>query len=132
MVVVLQVGVNSLTIESKRDFGDPSHSAHSEPFYYKTAYLHGFQLTIDKTKKCLSIVNVAPNSDEFVTSEPIPLDEQGRAHISEGSACSYVCHTVSDNDVKVILDLKGAFEKPFTEIREQLQNIDIGCPMSIT
>ena len=46
--------VNSLAIDSKTDFGDPSHSAHSEPFYYETAYLHGFQntkLTLDKAKK---------------------------------------------------------------------------------
>ena len=52
--------VNSLTIESKADFDDPSQSAYSEPFYYETAYLHGFQptkLIIDKTKKCLSIVS---------------------------------------------------------------------------
>ena len=35
---------------------------------------------------------------------------------------------MSDDDVKVILDLKRAFEKPFTEVREQLQNIDTGCP----
>ena len=39
-----------------------------------------------------------------------------------------MCRTVSDNDVEVILDLKHAFEKPFAEVREQLQNIDIGCP----
>ena len=123
--------VNSLTIDSKIDIGDPSHSAHSEPFYYEIAYLHGFQptkLTIDKAKKCLSIVYVAPNSDQFVNSEPIPLNEQGKAHISEGSACIYVCRTVSDDDVEVILDLKRAFEKPFAEVREQLQNLDIGCP----
>ena len=123
--------VNSLAIESKSDFGDTSHSAHSEPFYYETAYLHAFQptkLTINKTKKCLSLVNVEPNPDEFVNSEPIPLDEQGRAHITEGSACSYVCRTVSDDDVKVILNLKSAFEKSFAEVREQLQNIDTGCP----
>ena len=69
---------------------------------------------------------MAPNYDEFINSEPIPLDEQGRAHISEGSACSYVCRTVSDDDVEVILDLKRAFEKPFAEVREQLQNIDMG------
>ena len=123
--------VNSLTIDSKADFGDPSHSFHSEPFYYDTAYLHGFQptkLIVDKAKKCLSVENVAPASDQFSSSEPIPIDEQGKAHISEGSACSYVCRTVSDNDVEVILDLKHAFEKPFAEVREQLQNIDIGCP----
>ena len=99
--------VNSLTIDSKANFGDPSHSFHSEPFYYDTAYLHGFQPT--KLTKCLSVENVAP----------------GKAHISEGSACSYVCRTVSDNDVEVILDLKHAF---FAEVSEQSQNIDIGCP----
>ena len=113
--------VNSLTIDSKTDFSDTSHSVHSEPFYYEMAYLHGFQttkLTVDKAKKCLSIENMAPNSDQFVTSEPIPLDEQGKTHISEGSACSYVCRTVSDDDVGVILDLKRAFEKPITQVRE--------------
>ena len=53
-----------------------------------------------------------PNSDSFVNSAPIPLDAKGIAHISEGSACSYICRTVSDDDVKVILDLKHAFENP--------------------
>ena len=71
---------------------------------------------------------MAPTSDQFVNSEPIPLDEQGKAHISDCSACTYVCRTVSNDDVEVILDLKRAFEKPFAEVREQLQNIDIGCP----
>ena len=55
----------------------------------------------------------------FVNSERIPLDEQLRAHISESAACSYVYHTVSDDNVEVILDLKRPFEKPFPEVREQ-------------
>ena len=63
-----------------------------------------------------------------VNNEPIPLDAQGRAHTAEGSACSYACHTVSDDDVKVILDLKHAFENPIAQIREGLQNIDNCCP----
>ena len=71
---------------------------------------------------------MVPTSDQFVNNEPIPLDEQGKAHISDGSACTYVCRTMSDDDVEVILDLKCAFEKPFAVVREQLQNIDIGCP----
>ena len=108
--------VNSLTIESKADFGDPSHSTNSKPFYYKTAYLYSFQptkLTIDKTKRCLSIVNVSPNFDEFVNNELIPIDEQGRAHITECSVCSYACRTVSDEDDDVILDLKCALRSRF-------------------
>ena len=63
--------VNSLTIDSKTEFGDPSHSTHSEPFYYETAYLHGFQptkLTVDKAKKCILIENVVPTSDQFVNN----------------------------------------------------------------
>ena len=37
--------VNSLSINDKSEFGDPSHSVHSEPFYYETVYLHCFQPT---------------------------------------------------------------------------------------
>ena len=61
-------------------------------------------LTLDKAKKCLSIQNVAPTSDQFINSEPIPLGEQRKAHIFDGSACTYVYRTVSNNDVEVILD----------------------------
>ena len=123
--------INSLTINSRSDFGNTIHSAHSEPFYYETAYLHGFQptrLIIDKSKKCLSTVDVVPNSEQFICNKPIPLDEQGKAHISEGSACTYVCRTVSNDDVEVILDLKHAFDKPIAKVREELQNMDSGCP----
>ena len=71
---------------------------------------------------------MGPNSDEFVNSEPIPLDPQGKAHISKGSACSYACRTVSDDDVNIILHIKHSFDKPISQVREQLQNIDEGCP----
>ena len=63
---------------------------------------------------------MTPKSDEFVNNEPIPLDAPGRAHTSKGSACSYVCRTVSDNDVNFILDLKHAFDDPINQIREGL------------
>ena len=121
----------TLAITGRAEFGEPMHSVHSEPYYYDTAYLHSFQptkLTIDKASRCLSIKNMTPNSDEFVNSEPIPLDAQGTAHTAEGSAYSYACRTVSDDDVEVILDLKRAFENPIAQIREGLQNINNGCP----
>ena len=121
--------INLLTIDVK-DFIDCSHLVHSEPFYYETTYLNDFQptkLIIDRRTKCLSSVDVAPNSEHYICSEPT-LDEQGKAHISEGSACTYVCRTVSDGDVEVILDLKKACDKPITKVREELQNINSGCP----
>jgi len=71
---------------------------------------------------------VVPDSDEFVNSNPIPVDPQGKAHISEGSTYSYACHTVSDDDVNIILDIKHSFDKPIPQVREQLQNINEGCP----
>ena len=123
--------INALTINDKTEFGEPVHSPYSKPYYYDTAYLHCFQptrLTIDKAKRCLCLENVMPNSDSFVNNAPIPLDAQGIAHISEGSACSYACRTVSDDDVKVILDLKHAFENPIPHVQKELQNIDNGCP----
>ena len=55
-----------------------------------------------------------------MSNEPIPLEAQERVHIAEGSACSYACCTVSDDDVKVNLDLKHAFENPIAQIREGL------------
>ena len=94
--------INSLAIDNVKDFGDCSHSAHSEPFYYETAYLHGFQptkLVIDKRKRCLSTVEISSNSDQFICSKPIPLDEQARSKLlftgtannkSEYTLCSFV------------------------------------------
>ena len=48
--------VNSLCISDKSDFGDPSHSKHSEPYFYETAYKHAFQptkLVVDKKTNAL-------------------------------------------------------------------------------
>ena len=85
-----------------------------------TSWFPAYQTTIDNANRCLFIKNITPNSDESVSNEPIPLESQERAHTAEGSACSYACYTVGDDDVNVNLDLKHAFENSIAQIREGL------------
>jgi len=123
--------VNSLCITDKSDFGDPSHSKHSEPFFYDTAYKHAFQptkLVVYRENRCLAVVNLKPEINECINDQPIPLDLNGKAHISNNGQCSYLCHEINDQDVKHILDIKKAFEKAVTKIREELQGIDANHP----
>ena len=123
--------VNSLCISDKSDFGDPSHSKHSEPYFYETAYKHAFQptkLIVDRKKKCLAVAHLAPDPEEYINDEPMPLDMDGKAHITENGECSYLCRSVTDEDVQVILEVKEAFGKPVPKIREELHGIDANCP----
>ena len=123
--------VNSLCIADKSDFGDPSHSKHSEPYFYETAYKHAFQptkLVLDRKNKCFVVAHLAPVPDEYTNDEPIILDMNGKAHISDNGECSYLCRNVTDEDAKVILEIKEAFDKPVPKIREELQGIDANCP----
>ena len=123
--------VNSLCITNKSDFGEPSHSKHSEPFFYETAYKHAFhpnKLVIDREKKCFAVAGMTPEVNEYINDKPIPLDMNGKARISDNNECSYLCRSVSDHDVKIILDIKKGFEEPVSKIREALQGVDDNCP----
>ena len=123
--------INSLCISNKSDFGEPSHSKHSEPFFYETAYKHAFQhnkLVVDRKNRCFAVARMTPHVNEYINDKPVPLDLNGKAHISDGSECSYLCREVNDHDVAIILNIKKAFEKPLPEVREELQGIDKNCP----
>jgi len=112
--------VNSLCITDKPDFGDPSHSKHSEPFFYDMAYKHAFQptkLMVDRENRCLAAANLKPKINECINDQPIPLDLNGKAHISDNGQCSYLCHDINDQDVKHILGIKKAFEKSVAKIK---------------
>ena len=105
--------VNWLCITKKSDFGEPSHSKHSEPFFYETAYKHAFhpnKFVIDREKRCFAVAGMTPEVNEYINDKPIPLDMNGKAHISDNNECSYLCRSVSDHDVKIILDIKKGFE----------------------
>ena len=85
--------VNSLCISDKSDFSDPSHSKLSEPYFYETAYKHAFQptkLVVDRKKKCVAVAHLAPDPEEYINDEPIPLDMDGKAHILNALTCAVV------------------------------------------
>ena len=52
-------------------------------------------------------------------------------HISEGSACLYVCCTVSDNDVEVIFAMR-AFDKTHPSGEITVQNMLSLCSLQMT
>ena len=82
-----------------------------EPYFYETAYKHAFQstkLVVDKKNKCLAVAHLAPDPEEYM---PVPLDMDGKAHITENGECSYLCRNVTDEDVHVILEVKEACAK---------------------
>ena len=112
-----------MCISDKSDFGDPSHSKYSKPYFYETAYKHASQptkLVVDKENRSFAVTKLTPETDEYINDKAIPLDLNGKAYISDKHECSYLCRSVSDEDVIIILDIKKAFEKPLSKVRGEL------------
>ena len=83
---------------------------------------------VDRKNRCFAVARMTPHINEYINDKPIPLDLNGKVHISDGSECSYLCCEVNHHDVRIILDIKKAFEKPLPKVREELQGIDENCP----
>ena len=101
--------INATRITDKSDFGDPSHSKHSEPYFYETKYKHAFQptkLVVDREKRSFAVIKLTPETDKCINDKPIPLDLNEKAYIYDKHECLYLCHSVSDEDVITILDIK--------------------------
>ena len=106
-------------ITDKSDFGDPSHSKHSEPYFYETAYKHAFQTTklvVDRENRSFAVIKLTPETNEYINDKPIHLDFNGKAYISDKHECSYLCHSVSDQDVNTILDIKKLFNSLYLKL----------------
>ena len=76
--------VNSQSILSREDFGNACHTVSSEPFFYDTSYRHladSSILKIDKKHKKLAFIKPNLNPEEYFFSGPIPVDENGKAHL---------------------------------------------------
>ena len=131
--------VNSQSILSREDFGNACHTVSSEPFFYDTSYRHladSSILKIDKKHKKLAFIKPNLNPEEHFVSGPIPVDENGKAHLFVSNvgdkvkhwSCSAMCRQISDEDVDAIVSISNLFQLPLVEVRESLENIDTGCP----
>jgi len=101
--------INSLQIKNKDDFGEGCLTKGSEPFFYDAVYKHCFQphkLIIDRKEQSIVAQTVLPSNHEYVCNKPI--DDCGKVHISDelgnGWGCSFACKTISENDVKIMLE----------------------------
>ena len=107
-----------MCISDKSDFGDPSHSKYSKPYFYETAYKHAFQptkLVVDKENRSFAVTKLTPETDEY-NDKPIPLDLNGNTYISDKHECSYLCRSVSDEDVIIILDIKKLLKSLYLKL----------------
>ena len=112
-----QIYTNALKIKEMADFGEGLHSAHSEPYFYDSAYLFVKRsdiLTIDQSGICRQEENVP----ESTISSNIPHTWK----------CSTKCKPLTESEVSSILDFKSQFENPIHELSQVLDNIDGGCP----
>lgn len=78
--------VNSQNIYSRENFGKANHTVASEPFFYDTGYRHLADATILNVghhNRCLVSVKPKLASEEYFVCGPIPMDENGKAHLSE-------------------------------------------------
>jgi len=67
---------------------------------------------------------VLPFDHEYVCDIPIAVDECGKVYISDeldnGWGYSFACKTISEDDVRIILDMKKYLDEPVDEVREWL------------
>ena len=88
--------ITATCITDKSDFGDPSHSKHSEPYFYETAYKHAFQstkLVVDRENRSFAVLKLTPETDKYINDKPIPLDLNEKAYISDKHERSKLCLT---------------------------------------
>ena len=111
----------------------------SEPFFYDTGYRHLVDssiLKLDKKHRGLAFIKPDLNHEEYFDSGPIPIDENGKAHLFVSNvgdkvkrwSCSTMCRQISDKDVDAIVSITNIFQLPLVEVRESLENIDEGSP----
>ena len=105
-----------IEITEKGDIGEGLHSAHSEPFFYESAYQH-----VDRPDS-MSI-------DECGTYRPeCEVSEQEGDSIPRTWKCSSKCKPLTDKEIGVILDFKSGFSADMKDVRKLLDKCDDDCP----
>ena len=105
-----------IEITEKGDIGEGLHSAHSEPFFYESAYQH-----VDRPDS-MSI-------DECGTYRPeCEVSEQEGDSIPRTWKCSSKCKLLTDKEIGVILDFKSGFGADMKDVRKLLDKCDDDCP----
>ena len=109
--------ITKIVIAEKGDIGEGLHSAHSEPFFYESAYHH----YVDRPDS-MSI-------DECGRYRPeCEVSEQEGDSIPRTWKCSSKCKQLTDKEIGVILDFKSGFGADMKDVRKLLDKCDDDCP----
>ena len=108
--------ITKIEITEKGDIGEGLHSAHSEPFFYESAYQY-----VDRPDS-MSI-------DECGRYRPeCEVSEQEGDSIPRTWKCSSKCKPLTDKEIGVILDFKSGFGADMKDVRKLLDKCDDDCP----
>ena len=109
--------ITKIVIAEKGDIGEGLHSAHSEPFFYESAYHH----YVDRPDS-MSIDECGRYRPECEVSE---LEGDS---IPRTWKCSSKCKQLTDKEIGVILDFKSGFGADMKDVRKLLDKCDDDCP----
>ena len=108
--------ITKIVIAEKGDIGEGLHCAHSEPFFYESAYQY-----VDRPDS-MSI-------DECGRYRPeCEVSEQEGDSIPRTWKCSSKCKPLTDKEIGVILDFKSGFGADMKDLRKLLDKCDDDCP----
>ena len=108
--------ISKIELRDRSDFGDGLHCAHSEPYFYESAYQFEERpqtLIVDEQGRCRPTCNEA-NED---TTDSVPKCWK----------CCSKCKPVTDSELSTILKFKSGFAKAVREVRKLLDKCD-DCP----
>ena len=108
--------ITKIEITDKGDIGEGLHSAHSEPFFYESAYQY-----VDRPDS-MSIDECGRYRPECEVSE-----HEGDS-ITRTWKCSSKCKPLTDKEIGVILDFKSGFGADMKDVRKLLDKCDDDCP----
>ena len=108
--------ITKIEITEKGDIGEGLHCAHSEPFFYESAYQY-----VDRPDSM--------NIDECGRYRPeCEVSEQEGDSIPRTWKCSSKCKPLTDKEIGVILDFKSGFGTDMKDVRKLLDKCDDDCP----
>ena len=108
--------ITKLVITEKGDISEGLHCAHSEPFFYESAYHY-----VDRPDS-MSI-------DECGRYRPeCEVSEQEGDSIPRTWKCSSKCKHLTDKEIGVILYFKSGFGADMKDVRKLLDKCDDDCP----
>ena len=121
-------------------FHNGLHTKSSEPYFAEMAYKvsAASEVTvIDRDNRCLATKNnssIEDTSEVNLASITIAVDTNGTCHLNRDTMdqsaswkCSIMCKKFTDEQKKIIINLKNSFDNSVEMIRLLLEHVDDGC-----